>query len=641
MTPTIRVVLFLAVFALPSGALAASCPTNVLYEPTGVGSVDAGWTGNQHDLALLGPTLNLTVACGPASPPCGTCAITGVTPLYPAAPPRCVNDTSIHCAVATEVAQCGAPASCRTYLGPPQSLVAGFFTSICITTDVAGPVGGTVDIESGAFAPTIPVRTNVFFGSGERRGCPRCIGDPIANDGIRAGTCDAGPRHDMECDANATSVFTDFGSTSFDCPPASALQFAGFDLRSIATSTGTLARTLGPASPRCPASGGIPCFCGQCDNIDAQPCFTNADCPASGGNPGICGGTRCIGGANSGAPCATSSECPAGVCNRIGEPPRPNACLEDTLTGDDCVESIGGEGECVAGPVDQHCSNHPNRRCVTDAECDDVLGACIASNRRCFADNGVDGAEISVTGTATPPAGGIADPVDLAVLGCLPATGSASYNYGNGLPGLLRGTYPGRLVIIDPASTPVPTPTSLPTPIPQACSAAPALCRQPVVAGKSLVHLVDDPDDRRDRFQWKWNRGSATSLADFGDPVASDPYSLCLYENATLRAAMHVPPGGTCDGKPCWRASSSTLQYRDKDGVADGITQLVLRAGSDGRASIQAKGRGVLLPMPPVGGFTGSVRVQLRNRTTGLCWEAAFPPPFQKHTSELLKDKDG
>jgi hypothetical protein len=569
-----------------------------------------------------------------------------------------VHDTSKSCSVATEVADCGAPGSCRTHLGPPQSIAPGGFP-LCITTDVAGSVGGTIDIESGAFAPNVRVHSTVYggvfatWGGGPNQGCPRCVGDPVENDGIRGGTCDVGPRESLTCDANATNGPADFGSTSFDCPAGSSpIDGQTFDVGAFPTSTGMLTRTLSLASPNCHGVGipAPPCFCSICNNADFDACATNADCPLSGGNPGICGGKLCLGGDNHGTPCTTNSQCPSGLCGRIGEPSKPNACLDDTNGGGNaCVDQGAGEAECMAGPLVTTCSNHPNRGCNEDADCDGVPGACEAKNRPCFPDNGLLGNSISVNGAATPPAGGIADPTDLAVLGCMRAAGSSFLNNLGGFPGLVRGTYPGRLLIVDPSiPTPVPTatptPTSLtptPTPVPSPCATAPAACRPPFVIGKSSLQLTNRSLDDKDHVLWKWSKGSATTLAELGDPVTSDEYVLCLYDGSDLRATMRVFPGGTCQERPCWRAKPNGFQYRNKDALPHGITHLTLRAGENGKASLQAKGKGMPLPMPALNGLAGTLRVQLRNRTSGLCWDTSFSPPFKKLTDELLKAKDG
>jgi hypothetical protein len=253
-----------------------------------------------------------------------------------------------------------------------------------------------------------------------------------------------------------------------------------------------------------------------------------------------------------------------------------------------------------------------------------------------------------VSGAATPPVADVADPTDLAVLGCLPSTGSAVFNDIGGLPGLVRATYPGRLRIIDPAlTTPIATPTTTPlatataTPVPIAspCSAAPAPCRPPFVSGKSSVRLVDHPSDAKDRLQWKWTKGAATTLGELGDPTTSGDYALCLYDDGELSATLEIPAAGTCQGKPCWRAKPTGFQYRNKDALPDGITQLTLRAGADGKASLQAKGAGLPLPMPALDLITGTLRVQLRNRASGLCWDTTFSQPFHKQTAEQLRDR--
>src|SRR5262249_61942349 len=118
--------------------------------------------------------------------------------------------------------------------------------------------------------------------------------------------------------------------------------------------------------------------------------------------------------------------------------------------------------------------------------------------------------------------------------------------------------------------------------------ASPAACRLPVVAGKASLQIVDRTIDDKDQLTWKWLRGADTSVADFGNPAATDSYVLCLYDDTGLRAALRIPAGGTCAGKPCWRGTSTGFLYMDKDATPDGITQLTLKAGLLGKAQIQA-----------------------------------------------------
>lgn len=110
-------------------------------------------------------------------------------------------------------------------------------------------------------------------------------------------------------------------------------------------------------------------------------------------------------------------------------------------------------------------------------------------------------------------------------------------------------------------------------------------------------------------------------------------------DDAGLQATLQVPPGGICAGKPYWRAKSSGFLYKNTDASPHGITQLVLKAGAAGQAQIQVKGRGASLPLAALASLTGTLDVQLRNRTSGVCWGATFVPPFDTRTAEQLKDK--
>jgi len=128
-------------------------------------------------------------------------------------------------------------------------------------------------------------------------------------------------------------------------------------------------------------------------------------------------------------------------------------------------------------------------------------------------------------------------------------------------------------------------------------------CRAPTVTGAArLILRTNQPSQfqvRRSSLDWKWAKGQATTLANFGDPVHADQYSLCLYDSnpSTLLRATVLP--GTS-----WRAKGQKgFTYRDRRGVADGLTNVDLRAGADGRAKIvvrAAKGPHLMLPALPL-----------------------------------------
>jgi hypothetical protein len=154
--------------------------------------------------------------------------------------------------------------------------------------------------------------------------------------------------------------------------------------------------------------------------------------------------------------------------------------------------------------------------------------------------------------------------------------------------------------------------------------------------------LKDRSPDSKDSLVWKWVKGAATAKADFGDPLTTDAYALCIYDGATLAVGATAPAGGTCaDNKPCWTEKAKGFQYKDKDLTPDGLSQIVLKEGLvDGKASIQVKGSGALLGMPDLSTLASPLRVRLTNVSTAACWEAVYSfPPASANDATQFKDK--
>jgi hypothetical protein len=750
---------------------------------------------------------------------CGDCTIDGLIPNALPANQRCFNDTTIACeddsdctgstgrcdggtnnsATCTANSSCPGGACtqrCAFFTSPPVPVTVGG-VPVCLTEEITAAVLGTTNVEQGSLTAQVPLRTDIYNGVAVDNPCPRCTGDATAGDGIKGGTCDAGPSAGLACDAGPTTDDRpDFGRTSFDCSLSSASLIASLALSSspIVVSTGTSTRTLSTANPTCkaPGWGGSRCFCDTCNNLAAEPCSTNADCPISGGNPGVCGGSRCVGGTNAGAPCTINTACPGGgFCNRPGEPTRPHGCVDDTSTaGPICDDSdLDGVGQCVDGPSGGICtiaSGHAQRSCSSNLDCGGGAGTCVNENRPCFPDGGVIGGTLSVSGTATPPVSGVADPVEIGSLFCTKPAGAASVNIALGLPGPARQKVAGTLmyagdvgeltvspsvppgatvtsdgagendgataadpvetsivtstagaagevsifetvqqtpppmgydilgsvikitappgtttsplmltflldstlgggrtlpelelrrngVIVDPCTTvppsaispnpcvfdrsfvgddaqiraysaaasfwdvvvvagPAPTPTSA-TPTPtvtptptftpaSACGAVPDVCRTPTVSGKAYLSLTDKSPPAKNQLQWKWASGSATDKVDFGDPVTADDYTLCVYDGGGLLATLTAPAGGTCATKDCWADKPKGFQYKDKELTPNGIAQLQLSSGLDGKAKIQVKGKGANLPVLDLDDLTSPLTVQLRREGSPICWGA-------------------
>ena len=158
-----------------------------------------------------------------------------------------------------------------------------------------------------------------------------------------------------------------------------------------------------------------------------------------------------------------------------------------------------------------------------------------------------------------------------------------------------------------------------------ACGAAPATgCRRPTLPGRALLQLRKSGGGR---MLWKWTRGAATAIADFGNPLATTGYGLCLYNGAgTLLESASAPAGGFCSAagrRPCWRRTSHGYRYVDPALTPSGLRQVILKPGLAGKAQILVKGQGPLLALPTLPILTMPVTAQLVS-SDGVCWEATY-----------------
>ncbi len=181
--------------------------------------------------------------------------------------------------------------------------------------------------------------------------------------------------------------------------------------------------------------------------------------------------------------------------------------------------------------------------------------------------------------------------------------------------------------------------------VPAACGAVPALgCGQQLRPDRGSLALTDASPDAKDRLQWSWVDGSATTKPELGDPSSSTSYRLCVWDETAgvprLVGSLGVPVGGTCAGKPCWRATSTGFRYRDPNAANDGIRQIVLKAGAAGRGKIQIRGQGDKLALPRLPFAQAStVTVQLRNDGSPSCWGATYGAPARRNQSDQFKDR--
>src|SRR5262249_4942194 len=149
----------------------------------------------------------------------------------------------------------------------------------------------------------------------------------------------------------------------------------------------------------------------------------------------------------------------------------------------------------------------------------------------------------------------------------------------------------------------------------------------------------DKTPSSKDQLKWKWVAGAATTTAELGNPATSTDYQLCVYDSGGRVLSAQAPHAGVCATKACWKASgTSGFKYKDKDLTPNGIAQISLKAGVDGKAKIQVQGRGGFLGMPSLAGLTQPVTVQLQN-STGVCWESVFNAPPTVQSASQFKDR--
>ncbi len=172
------------------------------------------------------------------------------------------------------------------------------------------------------------------------------------------------------------------------------------------------------------------------------------------------------------------------------------------------------------------------------------------------------------------------------------------------------------------------------------CTAGPLTgCRVPFVPGKASIQLIKKGGSK-DQIKWKWLKGERTTFAEYGTPLTTTNYQVCIYDQTGLRFEITHPAGGTCAGKPCWKASGSkSYQYKDKDLTPDGGYQLKLKEGALSKAQIQLTARGAGLGMPAdLTTISQPLTVQIQ-QSDGTCWEAVYSGPPTAQSPLKFSDK--
>jgi len=178
------------------------------------------------------------------------------------------------------------------------------------------------------------------------------------------------------------------------------------------------------------------------------------------------------------------------------------------------------------------------------------------------------------------------------------------------------------------------TSTTTTTLFASACGSTPVSGCQPAATAKALLELKKGTTPATDKLLWQWVSSGTVSVSDFGTPIASTDYLLCLYDAAGKLLSAEALAGGTCGTKPCWKVSGRTgFSYTNKAATPDGLTKVLLKAGGAGKGKLQAKGGGTNLPLPTLP-LTTPVRAQLR-QSSSTCWEATYSTTSMNSPTEF------
>jgi hypothetical protein len=492
-----------------------------------------------------------------------------------------------------------------------------------------------------------------------------CINAPICNDGFSC-TLDTCDPETLEC----TNTAMDSLCTT-DCSIGTCV--ADPDSTVVDPVTGCVTTGTQPDGTACTDEGNVctddECLAGVCSHpakpdgtscVDTDLCTDGDECSG-----GICGGSTVT--------CTPLSQChDAGICNPMtgicSNPPKllgsgcddANACTAtDTCDGGGmCVGS--GSTPCtplsqchdagVCDPMSGMCSNPPKTMgagcddgslCTQTDECDGA-GACVGSNDVVCTpldDCHVAGTCNPGTGMCSNPNAGDGTPCDDGNTCTIEDECTAGSCGGNSMTcgdGTVQSGCneecedPGDT---DPNCTADCQFLCGPTPEPG--------CRQPVLGGKAFFKLNDKTPDKRDKLLWKWIKGAATTIGEFGTPETDDDYTLCIWDESANPQPLifaSIPPDGTCGTKPCWNATAKRKKYKDKLLDPDGIQFTLLKPGIDTKAKIIVKGKGEPLVMPALP-LTPTVTVQLHSED-GICWGASYSNPKLNVTEQFKSRAD-
>ena len=167
-------------------------------------------------------------------------------------------------------------------------------------------------------------------------------------------------------------------------------------------------------------------------------------------------------------------------------------------------------------------------------------------------------------------------------------------------------------------------------------------CHAATPFGGASLQVKNQAEDRKDQLKFGW-KGEATTLAEFGNPVSTASYVICVYDgsgNPQPLLSQAAPAGGVCNEKPCWQAKPTGYQYGDKLLTPDGLKKVQLKEGLiDGKPKVQVQGAGIFLDVPALP-LTLPVTVQVKNTQNSECWEAVYGTATKNDPAQFKAKSD-
>jgi 6-phosphogluconolactonase (cycloisomerase 2 family) len=128
-------------------------------------------------------------------------------------------------------------------------------------------------------------------------------------------------------------------------------------------------------------------------------------------------------------------------------------------------------------------------------------------------------------------------------------------------------------------------------------------------------------------MSWKWKKGEATTVADFGDPSSDTTYTMTVSDASGEKFSLEIPRGEVFPEANPWLALSDGYRFLEKSRTHSGAYKVVLKEGEDGRSAVSSlhKGENLTAELPADLTFQAPVTVRLRNNdpaNQGICWES-------------------